>query len=420
MLSTVLSVFSLLILVPSGMAVPADTIRHITGDCLNEDCPETDEEFNFCFDGDCLVFSGKILANSCGGHFLVCQTDSNRIMISRHDTGALCRCHCLYEFLAVIPGCGRDQYRIILETYYDTGLDTTISRTTSSCDDAFQDQESGGTEAPSLVKENRLWSNTSYGTELEFFYEHTNWIKFEGDTIIGDTPYMVIWRSDDEFHEDWYRVGAIRVDENKKVYMHRDGEDSLLYDFSVHVGDSFRRFFGEYVYVVKVDSVEPGYFEKPVKRIILDYRKEYVQGSGIRWIEGMGSMNGILAGLDNIGIVGASYELVCFEEDGDLMYRSENHVSCFPLGYEGLHPHGSKDNGIIVITGKELITFQFGKPASAGARLMVFDVTGKLRGSFDASNVSSLDVPNTGFNPGFYIYCFSSREWNEAGKFVVE
>jgi len=116
----------------------ADTIKHTLGGCIAEDCMDIPEEFNFHFIGDTLVFSGKIFANSCGEHFLICSIDSDTINFNRLDTRELCRCHCLYNFEAKIPGCHSSQYRVILSEYFDDGLDTTIIRSFSSGPDTIQ------------------------------------------------------------------------------------------------------------------------------------------------------------------------------------------------------------------------------------------------------------------------------------------
>jgi hypothetical protein len=105
-----------------------DTIQHISGDCIAEDCGDTPESFNFSLIGDTLAFSGQIFANSCGEHFLIYTIDSDTIHLSRLDTGAGCFCHCLYNFEAKIPGCCRNRYRITLTEYFDNGLDTLIYR----------------------------------------------------------------------------------------------------------------------------------------------------------------------------------------------------------------------------------------------------------------------------------------------------
>jgi len=116
----------------------ADTIKHTLGGCLSEDCTDIPEEFYFSFIGDTLVFSGIIFANSCGEHFLICSIDSDTINFNRLDTGELCRCHCLYNFEAKIPGCHLNEYRVILTEYYDNGLDTAIIRSFSSGPDTIQ------------------------------------------------------------------------------------------------------------------------------------------------------------------------------------------------------------------------------------------------------------------------------------------
>lgn len=176
-----------------------------------------------------------------------------------------------------------------------------------------------------LVQEGKLWSNTKAGTENIYNYR-SYWIKFQGDTLINDLEYKKVLQADDSIHSDWYVNGFIREDvANQKVYLFDSysKEDMLLYDFRLEQGDSILA--GDGVFFAKVDSViyEPfGNSTDTLKQIYFD--------SGGVWIEGIGSLWGVLEGLNAFYMVGAITELVCYYENDFLVYHNSDFETCFP------------------------------------------------------------------------------------------
>lgn len=172
----------------------------------------------------------------------------------------------------------------------------------------------------SLVRENKLWSNTEIGSEVGSECK-SYWIKFQEDTLINNTTYKKILRSDDYNHENWYADGFIREDSTQKVYTYHPevNEEFLLYDFSLEKNDTFF-YTSPYDYWI-VDSVvyEPfGNSEDTVKQIHI--------GDAI-WIEGIGSNQGIF---ELFVPTGAYTNLVCYFENDELVYHNPKFDKCFP------------------------------------------------------------------------------------------
>jgi hypothetical protein len=176
-----------------------------------------------------------------------------------------------------------------------------------------------------LVQEEKMWSNTKAGTENIYNYR-SYWIKFQGDSLINDLEYKKVLQTDDSLHSDWYVNGFIREDAaTQKVYLYDSysNEDMLLYDFSLEQGDSILA--GDGVFFAKVDSViyEPfGNSTDTLKQIYFD--------SGGVWIEGIGSLWGVLEGLNAFYMVGATLKLVCYYENDFLVYHNPDFETCFP------------------------------------------------------------------------------------------
>lgn len=182
-----------------------------------------------------------------------------------------------------------------------------------------------GQVSESIVAENKVWSNlwqAASGSPLPHEME-TTFIRFSSDTTIGNETYKMVLESTDEYQTTFTIIGFIREDQDKKVYYRgkNETESRLLYDFGAEVGDSLN--IGSSVLVVEtIDSVPINYQYK--KRMVLS-------NSGIageQWIEGIGSLCGILAS-GNYCITGGKFDLLCFFEDDTLVYSNPEFLYCY-------------------------------------------------------------------------------------------
>ena len=147
--------------------------------------------------------------------------------------------------------------------------------------------------AQNFVSENKLWSNTTIGSEFGSNYE-SFFVKFKGDTIINGQNYKNVLKSDNEDHTNWYHYAYIREDTiEKKVYLYKIffEKEILLYDFSLDQGDSIDC-FGEYIHVDSVYYHEFGNLPIKLKHIVFNY--------GRIWVEGIGSLRGVLLGIPEL------------------------------------------------------------------------------------------------------------------------
>ncbi len=166
-------------------------------------------------------------------------------------------------------------------------------------------------------------------------------ITISGDTIINGLTYhkLIIPKLDQSCyntHSVYYNQyqGAIRQDiAQKKVFLWRGfSQEELLYDFNLKVGDTLRGVLEASPTncknkVLKIDSVIVG----------TGYRKMWVCGMGnigsnynkFSIIEGIGSTYGlILAYLINCVGHFDDYNLVCYNENGNVLYPASSGSSC--------------------------------------------------------------------------------------------
>lgn len=147
-----------------------------------------------------------------------------------------------------------------------------------------------------------------------------------GDTTIGSqqyhklyTPFVELNCASETPHHDTGYVGCIRQDTvARKVYFvyPNDSVDSLLYDFSLQVGDTVRGMlspiFAQPDTVIAIDSILVG----------SDYRKRWYINSAysVYLIEGVGSDYGLIESSPGYITDAAVYTLICFKQNGITLY----------------------------------------------------------------------------------------------------
>jgi hypothetical protein len=182
-----------------------------------------------------------------------------------------------------------------------------------------------------IVNEGYVWSGMNiYKDQSGKDSVSSYHIRFDGDTILNDRTYTKIWQSNDSLGVSWKLTGLIREVE-RRVYYHTLNDDGfydmLLYDFSVHTGNSLLLSsiespgFFERMSITNVDSVEVNGGKR--LRIELSASGKYVD----TWFEKIGSLQGILSrcykGID------AQKILLCVQVNGKTIYSNQTYPNCF-------------------------------------------------------------------------------------------
>ena len=274
-------------------------------------------------------------------------------------------------------------------------------------------------EAQILVKENRIWSTASCGTEN--YYWESNYIKFEGDTTINDTLFKKVYNSDDELHSEWHKYGAIREDSLKRVFLFENGAEKLLYDFSLQVGDSVESDFGGLTaYVINTEYLNLEHFDDSLKKIDLCFYKDS-DWTECSWIEQIGSSHGILEGARNIGMVGAEHRYVCFSENGVLIFQNEYFNTCFPQGYlDGIESNIGETRRVNVRYSPDILLLEFENIDTQNAVIWIYNISGELVATYDINRMNRLEISNNEFSSGIYLYLFRNKIKQFTGKFIIE
>ena len=252
-----------------------------------------------------------------------------------------------------------------------------------------------------LVEDGKQWNVLfSYPwSPPEPQHKYTDIYKIEGDTLLDGVSYKVMYATRNENLTGWNLWGFIRETEDGQVFSRRPStsDEQLLYDFSMEVGDTICMCdYGFYeccmVVIEKGETIVNG---EPRQQIVLEY--PWGNGEGEVWIEGIGSLYGIIDS-GSLFLTGGSTNLLCYYEDGDLIWHNtmpgfDMYYIINPDGIEedetssvvSVFPNPSK--GEITIEGVEI------------AEIKVYNGLGQMVKTFQGSNEINL----SGLAEGIYL-----------------
>ncbi len=169
------------------------------------------------------------------------------------------------------------------------------------------------TYTPLITDKNTVWKTVGW-LPNEYLY-------LQGDTIIDSLKYRKIYVDYVEQGEEFQNLyaGAL-IEMDKKVYWRYWNENHLLYDFTLKVEDSIRILVdresnGVLLTVTVVDSVQLLNGEWRTRWYL---NNEYGVGFNDVWIEGIGSLNGVLSA--GRAVDDAKVNLISQFQDGEVVY----------------------------------------------------------------------------------------------------
>ena len=257
-----------------------------------------------------------------------------------------------------------------------------------------------------IVDPGKMWS---YLDHINFppWYNKTYYHKFMNDTIIDQLNYLKVWQSEDEDYQFWEPHGFIRSGENGDVYyLDKFFNGGLIYRFDVQVGDTFsiyNLYWDFQAEVLSVDSVLISPSNEYRKRIIIgDYN--YPSLPEETWIEGLGSMAGVLnSGLQVHPLTGGWYDMLCEWQDGTEVFSNPDFPFCFKTTVST--PENPEKEPLLSIFPNPLVgnsVIKINKQLNDG-RIVITDMFGKTVKEIPTSNKEIIQIQRGSFSPGFYI-----------------
>jgi hypothetical protein len=171
----------------------------------------------------------------------------------------------------------------------------------------------------------KLWYRVrTTGICPPFDYKYaTTVLKIGASVIKNNKSYMSLLSTNDSNFSLWDTIGFLRESNHQVYYLPiLKDSDYILYDFNLSMSSIINLTIDyspnpEPFKVNKIDSVIIGGVT----------RKRISFGSSLVWIEGIGSLQGLI--YDKVGVSGARYELSCYSEDGNIIYHNPTYSDCF-------------------------------------------------------------------------------------------
>jgi hypothetical protein len=159
---------------------------------------------------------------------------------------------------------------------------------------------------------------------------HNYFVHFNGDTIVNGNRYLKVFQSTDSLYSDEEFMGLIYEDTISQEVYFRDpeGNEGLIYDFSISVGDTINIVNHCYNYerVLICNAIDSMIIDEQFKKRF-SFSVDYMARNGQDiWIEDIGSMNGIL--YPGVTIDGGFREFLCYKYNDSLIYTNPIHQTC--------------------------------------------------------------------------------------------
>lgn len=185
-----------------------------------------------------------------------------------------------------------------------------------------------------FAEEGTIWDIGSFSSYMPVFPTSMIFLKLEGDTIINNKNYHILWTLPCEIQgqNDTVLKLFTRVDDNLKQWLRTpSGVEYKIFDYSLELGETFNgsAYFGGII-AINAIVVEVGTIE-----LYGETRKYWGLGNEdhtepiTRWIEGIGPLESILdVNIFFTDNCGAFKEVLCAWNNEEQIYDNEDFYKC--------------------------------------------------------------------------------------------
>ncbi len=212
-------------------------------------------------------------------------------------------------------------------------------------------------QSQNFIDETKQWAIVAHSVPDTPYHYSTFFYKFYGDSILNGKTYHKLYESNDSNQVNWsLHFPFLWYERNDSVFQYYSSTiDTLVYDFNIQEGDSFNLGNQDYM---KVDSIRYLEWGGSLRKhwFFCKTNSDCSEWYRTIWIEGIGQL-GLFTRSSEIGIYGAYVQLLCFYENGNLVYQNPNYNSCYVATSSKLTEDNSKkginvfqsENGRIII-----------------------------------------------------------------------
>ena len=271
-----------------------------------------------------------------------------------------------------------------------------------------------------FVQDHKQWNVIIEAFGIGGISKATEIYSISGDTLIYDHTYYKIYVSFDSLINSIYK-GAIREENNQVFYVNNFGEEGVLYDFNLEVGDT-TYLITDYTYndervMAIVDSIE-------LVEIGGVFRNKFWIHNDLSWdahdywLDGIGSNNGLLNTFIHYYWICPYWQLSCCFENGVQIFQHES-LDCYSntVGIEEIYqnqvlispnPIGSGNSLLIQMPEKTKISF-----------IECFDLSGNLifKHTLDLRSEIAIQLPD--LKSGIYLLKIHPENGSIISKKIV-
>ncbi len=273
-----------------------------------------------------------------------------------------------------------------------------------------------------IVNDNSTWAVLIYGLGAYNIpcCVKTQYVYFDGDSIIGINSYKKVFSCDDSLHKNIKYEGLIREEEKKTYFIPANSDtEYLLYDFSLEEGMNFE--YGYFwtrdpsvtLYVNSVDSIEINGSMR--KRIELSLYGRVIDV----WVEEIGSLSGVLYPCYSAFLSGGVKELLCYYQDNELVYKNPDYSKCYyddPNEFLSVETITNSSN-IAIYPNPTGDFFIISDPKQTVSRVEIFDVFGKMIYEKNV-NQNLLQINMSSYSQGIYLIRIVSNKSEYKHKII--
>jgi hypothetical protein len=181
-----------------------------------------------------------------------------------------------------------------------------------------------------FIDETKQWTIISHAFEGPV---STTFYKFLGDSTFNGKTYHKLYQSTDSNQTNWH-LNSLWYERNDSVFQYytqfgsSNDTSILVYDFNIQEGDSFPLTYQGYMKVDSIRLLEWGGTNRKHWFFHKTNNSDTSSWNRTTWIEGVGQL-GLFIRCSEIDIIGAINQLLCFHENGNLVYQNPNFNSCY-------------------------------------------------------------------------------------------
>ncbi len=267
-----------------------------------------------------------------------------------------------------------------------------------------------------LPDSNAIWSEIYFPPwESEESITNYKYAVFNEDTIIDEKTYHKLFILNDTVlnRENAIYMGAIREDGTKKVYYRGDHiflvdplyspeeEEIQVYDFSVDIGDTIRNaIFTLSEHFLVVSDIDTIIINNTCRKrfhfLLYGIIPHY-----IKWVEGIGNMNGLLFYSGSVWSDGTDNDLVCLFQNDTLVYHYSEYNECF---YTLTNVIETKEDYKIIIFPNPIQEIGVMFLNNSYCYLEIYSIIGKRIKTYNVEDLEEITLKRSDFQSGLYLF----------------